>query len=195
MDPIYIQANSRPDLSDYVVHLTRDIYLSQSAPQGLVNILLEGVVRPSQAAYVTRFCPDGAACFYEVPPSLWPQLVCSNPSNRQPFGIIIEKKALWRIGGRPVIYTENSDPAMWPEGERYRLCHTDLSRQPHPIDWMHEREWRIRGGLSLATPGLLRCWWPLVPNLEWLNWLVTTTQRDYVVYVLSEGIVYQKANN
>lgn len=188
MDPRYLKAISRPDLSFHLIHLTRSY-------DELVSILRSGIVAPSRAEHVVRFCQDGAACFSEVPPSLWPQLVMTNPSERQPFGLIVSKVDFWRLGGRPVIYTENSNPDVWPENERYRLCHTDLLRVPQPVDWMHEREWRIRGGLQLAAfssvlPTAIY-WWPLVPDFAWLPMIAQATQSKYLVYVLSAGNVYE----
>jgi len=47
--------------------------------------------------------------------------------------------------------------------DRYRLIWTNLSRYPDPVDWTHEREWRIRGDLKLnPVSGVGVWWWPCV---------------------------------
>lgn len=61
----------------------------------------------------------------------------------------------------------HTDPEIWPLTERFRVVETNPLRQAHPLDWMHEREWRIAGGLSLQQseiPGFW--WWPIVPDVS-----------------------------
>ena len=161
--PDYLRASSREDLSHWVLHLVR-------TPNGwntLTQILDGGQgVLPSVAKSITRYHPEGAACFYDCPPQLWPSLVCTNSSGRCAFGLIVQKRALWYLGGRPAIYTDIADPTAWPASERFRVIRTDLSRDPMPVDWMHEREWRIPNGLSLRLTCLYDWWWPLVPDAQ-----------------------------
>ena len=79
-------------------------------------------------------------------------------------------------------------PNIWPESERYRIVHTDLSRFPQPIDWTHEREWRIRGGLRLTQPNWGHIWWwPIVPNDQWLNYLWATYPGLKSIYVIERN--------
>lgn len=191
---LYERAFQRSDLSQYVVHFVRA--QTQITPQQLGNagdalnsIFREMLIRPSQLDYVTRYSPGGAACFYDAPPSVWHEIAQTNPSDRQPIGIIVLKKALWQLGGRPVIYTDNADPEYWPEAERYRIVRTDLGRAPQPVDWTHEREWRVRGGLRLQQPQMnFTWWWPIVPNTEWLNYLFATSGgRLHTIYVVDRS--------
>jgi hypothetical protein len=118
-------------------------------------------------------------------------LIQTNPNRRTAFGLVVAKAALWRVGGRPAIYTNVWEPNYWPEAERYRVIYTNLEREPQPVDWMHEREWRVRGGLSLNQPDLPAVWWwPMVPSFADLTRLYQTTGANYQVYVLEAGNVY-----
>ena len=128
-----------------------------------------------------------------APPSVWSEIALSNPNNRQPLGIICHKVPIWQLGGRPAIYTDVADPHMWPESERFRVVVTDLGRSPQPIDWMHEREWRIRGGLVLHQPQFpYTWWWPIVPNDEWMNYLWSTYPSIPSIYVLDRNAVINR---
>lgn len=190
-NPAYLRASSRSDLSQWVVHFVRPSIFQ--APNQIINatdifnsILVEGQIRPSLTEHITRCCPTGATCFYDAPPNSWPEIISTNPNARQPLGLIVQKTALWYLGGRPVIYTENTTDSYWPEPERYRIVHTDLLRQPQPIDWTHEREWRVRGPLHLYTPTIsYTWWWPIVPSEDWLPYIWQTYPGIHTVYVMS----------
>ena len=93
---------------------------------------------------------------------------------------------MWKLGGRPAIYTDNSSSDIWPDSEKFRVIHTDLDRNGHPIDWMHEREWRIAGGLFLNQLDT-QWWWPLVPNDQWKDYLFTNFSNLHNVYVMEHG--------
>ena len=139
--------------------------------QVLRSIIASGRVLPSKSESITRYDPVGAACFYEVPPQNWDELIATNPNRRDPYGMIVYKTSFWILGGRPAIYTDDSSAPDWPERHRYRLITTDLLRQPQPIDWTHEREWRIRGEL-LRGPA-----WGDPPQAWW--WPCVKTVRDF----------------
>jgi hypothetical protein len=164
----YSRAISRGDLSEYLVHLSGGALragFALSPAQVLRSILREGRVQPSITGHILRYEPNGAACFYDVPFTFWDELISTNPNGRQGFGLIVHKKRAWQLGGRPVIYTDRPD-LDWPASERFRLVRTDLAHYP-PWDWMHEREWRFRGGLEIyRAPGPSDWWWPCVPLLN-----------------------------
>lgn len=130
--PNYQRALNRSDLSQWVVHFVRvgtEICLGQvgNPAKDFTSIFNEGRIRPSLQEHITRYIPEGAACFYDAPPSVWPEITATNPSRRIPLGIICHKNAIWALGGRPMIYTNLSDPTYWPPSERFRLVHTDLT--------------------------------------------------------------------
>lgn len=175
----YKRANDRADLSSALIHLTRDVFGGPAAPQVLEMIVTQGTVNASLQEQITRYDQQGAACFYDVPYQNWNKLIQTNTNGRRGYGVVVMKPDFWRVGGRPVIYTDNPNNGQWPDNERYRLVWTDLTRKPYPVDWMHEREWRIRGPLKLFAQGRRFIdWWPCVPNpqeaarlLEAFTWL------------------------
>jgi len=199
-NPQYEQALQRSDLSQWVVHFVRSsspITPNRlgDAGEALDSIFNESFIRPSHK-YVARYCADGAACFYDAPPRVWPEIVETNPSGRQPIGIIFRKTELWQLGGRPVIYTEKNDPVFWPESEQYRIVHTKLSPLPELLDWTHEREWRVRGGLRLVQPQLMHTWWwPIVPNDEWASYLFSKYPGLNSIYVIQRNGIVPRGTN
>lgn len=193
----YNLALSRSDLSQWLVHFSRPWVYENNVPlnaeQVLHSIIREGFIRPSKNDYITRYCSEGAACFYDSPPSVWPEIIKTNPNYRQEFGIIVGRNALWYLGGRPVIYTDIVEKSYWPDQERYRLVFTNLTREPYPSDWTHEREWRIRGGLNLTSTSINGIWWwPLVPSDKYLQKLWAIFPGIVSVYVMSRGNVVQR---
>lgn len=191
--PAYLKASSRSDLSQWVVHLVRPFSFltpTQVGNSGEIfnNILAQGQIRASTVEQITRYSLTGATCFYDVPPSVWPEVVSTNPNARQPLGLCVQKSALWYLGGRPVIYTDQASPEYWPENERYRVVFTNLLGLPKLIDWTHEREWRIRGPLILNQPLIsYTWWWPIVPNEEWVQFIWQTYPGIQSVYNMSIG--------
>ena len=140
------KAKSRDDLSKVLVHLTKKAELDNEQVSGmevLKRIIKDNCLKGSQS--IGMFCE--AVCFYEVPHKNWDQLIDTNPNKREPYGIAIGKYDFWNLGGRPAIYTDNTKK-HWPKDEEFRIIRTELKDQ-NPIDWTHEREWRIQGNLNL----------------------------------------------
>jgi len=194
----YELALSRSDLSQWLVHFSRSSVSLENntlnAEQVLHNIIREGFIRPSLNNHITRYCNDGAACFYDSPPRAWPEIIKTNPNDRQAFGIIVSRNALWYLGGRPVIYTNNISQYYWPDQECYRLVYTDLTREPYPADWTHEREWRIKCGLKLNSSDIsVIWWWPVVPSDDYLQKLWSLSPGIVSVYVMNRGRVVERS--
>ena len=169
MQSSYLKALSREDLSQWLIHLSRGGFLENGMwlepKAAMMNILHEGRIRASQREEIRKYDPRGAACLYDVPPSTWRTVVATNPSGRRGYGLIVSKSIFWYLGGRPAIYDHDPGSQGWPENQRYRLIWTDLNRQPAPVDWTHEREWRIRGDLNLYAMNGVNVgvwWWPCV---------------------------------
>jgi hypothetical protein len=143
----HLQALTRSDLSSVVVHFTQDPKIVNGnfihPFDVLLKILEEGKVLASDATKVND--PRGASCFYDVPYHIWRELMEKSPKKIRGYGIIVWKVIFWHLGGRPAIYTEYPTYSEWPPKERFRLVPTDFCRQPDPIDWTHEREWRFPG--------------------------------------------------
>lgn len=162
----YQTALSRDDISKWLVHFTKPGLIDGSffeAGVVLRFIINSQRIKASTAESITRYYLNGAACFYDVPPQNWIELIKTNPSGRQPYGVIVSKAAFWARGGRPAIYTENPDSPLWPSHERFRLITTALNRA-EPIDWTHEREWRVPSDLVLDLSPTW--WWPCVATIR-----------------------------
>jgi hypothetical protein len=164
VDNRYLKALTRDDLSQMLIHLScggsvNRMWVEPKA--AMMNILREGRIRASERDEIRKYDPAGAACLYDVPWQNWQKVVETNPNKRRGYGLIVSKNAFWYLGGRPAIYDSDPGGLAWPEAQRYRLIWTDLNRQP-PVDWTHEREWRIRGDLNLDAMGTVKarhCWW------------------------------------
>jgi hypothetical protein len=189
MLPAYIRAISRDDLSPYLLHLSWGTGVdagSLTPPQVLRSIIREWKVRSSLRPDIVNNDVRGAACFYDVPLQQWQRLVETNPTGRRPYGLIVERNVFWQKGGRPAIYTD-APHLGWPDGERFRLIRTELNRPDQPVDWMHEREWRFPGPLTLDGPRL-QWWWPCVLTVEEAHSLMREFYpKIYSVYAFEAG--------
>ena len=175
------RALSRSDLSQFLIHLTKDHFTYGNSFDVLRSILSMRKVEASKVEYLVRYDQVGAACFYDVPPQNWQHLVSTNPNGRKGYGIIVDKTDFWLKGGRPVIYTDYKDLDYWPILERYRLSYLNLSREPNPpSDWTHEREWRFRGDFILNGD----YWCPCVEKLMDANSIFCEYKDVYWVYIL-----------
>ncbi|MEW8192094.1 MAG: hypothetical protein AB2793_00170 [Candidatus Thiodiazotropha sp.] len=167
MDP-YLKALNRDDVSQWLLHLCKPAPATgQVTFEVLKQILLQGYIQASTTGHITKFDPAGVVSFYDVPPQNWRELVDTNPNGREGYGIVFGKNMLWYFGARPAIYTDKPND-NWPQNERYRLINTDINKQPTPIDWTHEREWRVRGKFQfIRTDVTLNAawWWPVVERI------------------------------
>lgn len=118
-----------------------------SALDNLLTILKDRVIRGS-----ARMVRGGTevVCLFDSPlAQLGAVLTPGNRRRYQPFGIAVDKRYAFAQGARPVIYmpfTEAS--AILKIEDMWRVVSIDMSRNP-PVDWTHEREWRLRGNLAL----------------------------------------------
>ena len=124
----------REDLTDYVIHFTRDRLWHDVVANGqtpkvpfvpfvpardvLIEILDYGYIRPTYAPMNNQFCrdrratvrgPDPAVCLTEQPLSAVVRMRALGIARRYSgYGIAYHKVALHSDGGRPVLYgTEN----------------------------------------------------------------------------------------
>ena len=118
----------------------------------LERIIHERRIRASSGN--TRAAAD-VVCLSDVPlAKLVTQRVFRQHRGRWDFehyGIGIKKRRVRSLGGRPVIYGNESTWQSLPEGER-PWFQPELSRSTtEPIDWTIEKEWRIAVDLSLDS--------------------------------------------
>jgi hypothetical protein len=151
--------STRPDLSPYVIHLTKNTKASDgySAYDNLVSILENGSVWASAPSKGFIKGPNGASCFMDVPFAALKYVL--TPENRdptkpryEPFGIFITKKLAYEKGCRPVLYLSNEELEALdvPTEERWRVVRFDVTESGW-ISWLHEREWRCKGDLRLPS--------------------------------------------
>ena len=129
-----------------LAHFTRASARS-SALDNLVRILEDNLVRGS-----TRMIIGGhrGVCLFDAPAhELGHLLTRENRRRYEPFGIAVDKRYAFSMGARPVIYMPSAEAAaILNHDEMWRVVSIDITRNP-PIDWTFEREWRVRGDLTL----------------------------------------------
>ncbi len=128
----------------------------------------------------------GCVCFTEAP-------LCSlqhgfvNPtaySRYSPFGVIFDKKHIFSLGGRPVIYQPEEEYDHLPDSHKWRHVRYDPLADP-PIDFTWEREWRLKCNelaLEPSQAGLV------VPSAIWAERLESEhgVVQDFMVLQYSQ---------
>ncbi|MGD1905323.1 MAG: hypothetical protein ACFB0C_04930 [Leptolyngbyaceae cyanobacterium] len=129
---------SRQDISEYLIHFTKDIDL-ENAFRRLQKILRERILIGSNGFIKGNY---NCVCFSEAPlSSLASGLVNSEYySSYSPFGILMSKIWLYQQGGRPVIYQSDSEFDSLPINFQWR----HVRYEPPEIDFSWEREWRVK---------------------------------------------------
>lgn len=149
----------RPDLSPFLVHLTRNTVKDDNytAYKNLVSILGTGQIHGSttKSGFIKGRSP--AACFMDVPlSSLKYVLNESNTDPRKPryeaFGVVITKKRAYKDGCRPVLYLSDEELKLLgiPDSELWRVVRLEAV-DGTGINWVHEREWRCKGSFALPS--------------------------------------------
>ena len=158
---------SRPDMTEWLIHFTRDNN-GKLAREILLKILIEGVLRPGFSVRGNQRTVYGtmrAVCFTEQPLLSFAKYVDARKESwlTDGYGIVLHKHDVHLAGGRPVIYgLENELPEVddytkairglpnkcrllpiqcLPENEQYRYVRF-IPKRIKSIDWSHEREWR-----------------------------------------------------
>ncbi len=120
-----------------------------SALDNLLTILNDRLIRGS-----ARMVRGGArvVCLFDSPlVELSAVLTRNNRRRYEPFGIAVDKRYAFTQGARPVIYMPFGEAsAILGNEEMWRVVSIDMTRNP-PVDWTHEREWRVRGDLALQA--------------------------------------------
>ncbi len=114
----------------------------------LIRILQEELIRAGSR--LVRG-PTAVICWSSHPPQ---ELSVMRKWNRalvrwtvEPYGIAVRRDILRSFGAKPVIYGCEQVYTRLAEPERYRF---QVSRTDKSASWRHEREWRLRGGLTLS---------------------------------------------
>jgi hypothetical protein len=129
---------SRQDISEFLLHFTKDINLE------CAFIRLQNIIRDRMLIAGDGFIKGGykCVCFSEAPlSSLSNGLINPNYySAYSPFGILVSKTWLYQRGGRPAIYQPDSEFHLLPSSMQWR----HVRYEPPRVDFSWEREWRIR---------------------------------------------------
>ena len=163
----------RFDLSDYLIHFTRNKD-GKSSFETLKEIVNSGQIKCSWSvrnAKRTIFGSKSAVCFTDMPLySFYRYVLNRNDITKVDFyGIAIHKTKMFRLGARNVIYgttteneTESKNPnnEEWtnpnlPTNEQYRYMLTDIN---DVNDWTHEREWRWANHFDKSKGDHLPIW-------------------------------------
>jgi len=130
----------RRDLSNFLIHFVSDESLD------LAYLRLRKIVKERRLIGNNRFIKGGytCICFSEAPLNCLPGGLL-NPdyySRYSPFGIMVTKKWLFNLGGRPAIYQSGTEYHLLPDQIKWRHVLYNPLKEP-PIDFTWEREWRI----------------------------------------------------
>lgn len=150
----------RDDLSSRLVHLTRGT--PQEAAESFRAILSDKCIKAHGGK---KTSPYPRICFSEAPLSKVAHLIASGDKSfrYQYFGISLEKRYLFELGGRPVIYQPEAERTLLPPAMQYRHVTYDPT-VPGQRDVTYEREWRIpRAELTLDPRAMTL----IVPTREW----------------------------
>lgn len=145
---------SRNDFAARLTHLTRRTK-DMSAFDVFIKILKEKelIGSTTETGYICGKIP--AVCLQETPLvalaesiKYEKELNSDNPKY-EAYGIRFNKKYVYDMGGRPVVY-ENKElmKTYLPEEEYWRIVNFDLTDRERIVDWTHEREWRVPNNLQ-----------------------------------------------
>jgi hypothetical protein len=147
----------RPDLTPYLIHLTKNTKADDdfSAFQNLISILQAGKIWGSDKKKGFVKGPHSAACFMDIPFHSLKYVL--NEKNSQPskpryeaFGVFVSKKHAYQKGCRPVLYLSGTEQTQLriPKDELWRVVKFE-AKDKGWISWLHEREWRCKGSFRL----------------------------------------------
>jgi len=146
----------RPDLSPYLIHLTKRKN-ELSAFENLVSILKDGIIKSSgNSGFIQG--TSRASCFMGIPFSALKHLLTKENCNPQkpryePYGVFFTKKFGYEEGVRPVLYISKKEAKMLniPDAEKWRIVTFQINKDQSWISWLHEREWRKKDDFELPT--------------------------------------------
>ena len=160
MPPDWVRIRqAREDLTNYLIHWTRDASENgkrKPAFEVLRTILECGYLIPSfapRASVIASRPPRGTVhgstpvvCFTEQPISSFIKSCQTLADRYKYYGVAVHKDGLFKYGGRPVIYGDESLLESLPDEYKHLWVGFQPIPNPsfrnYPIDWTHEREWR-----------------------------------------------------
>jgi len=174
--------SNRRDISDKLTHWTSGEN-EEEAFQRLCKIVKERLILGTSEKIKGEY---KCVCFTEAPlTSLKDGLVNPDSYSRYSrFGIIFEKRHIFKLGGRSVIY--QTDKEFEGLSEEYRWRH--VRYEPNidkPIDFTWEREWRIKCDALTFDPSSAVI---VVQDENWVQRMISEheTEQDFMVLQYSE---------
>lgn len=150
----------RDDLSNKLIHLTRGNTFEDAA-NTFTKIVTEKRLLGGTGGIKGGFT---CVCFSEAPLSKLTTIL-ANPMAHgmryKPFGVMLDKTWLFKLGGRPVIYQSESEFDLLRPEQRWK--HVQYEPQ-NEIDFTWEREWRIQVDELAIDPKEATI---VVPNRDW----------------------------
>jgi len=150
----------RPDLTPYLIHLTRGTENEDgfTALDNLLSILEDGEITGSEPSKAYIKGKRRAACFMDIPfgalKYLW---VEPEKAKYEPYGIVVAKPWAYDHGARPVLYLSDDELAQLciPKDEWWRVVRLEKEGD-YWTSWLHEREWRCPDDFKLpSNPAVL----------------------------------------
>lgn len=141
----------RDDLSNKLIHLTSDKE-AKSGEQIFYDILNSGTLIGSSNTIRGGF---KCICFSEAPISKIGLFLSRENSIRtkySPFGVMFDKKYMFNLGARPVIYQPDKEFVQLNPDIQYRHVIFDPN---NGIDWTWEREWRYKADKLQLYPNVV----------------------------------------
>lgn len=146
----------RPDLSPFLIHLTRRSKKLQknSAFENLISILKDGHIKSSGSDGFIKG-HKRATCFMDTPLSSLKYVLNQRDTKKdnpryEPYGIVITKKNAFKKGCRPVMYLSQKEEKKIGISQQELWRVVKLSEvDGFGVNWIHEREWRCEGNFDL----------------------------------------------
>lgn len=134
---------------------------------------------------------NSAACFMDVPLQSLKYVLnesATDPARPryEPYGIVVTKAYAYSKGCRPVLYLSNEELAAIgvPNEELWRVVRLE-GVDGAGINWLHEREWRLKGDYKLPKKFMAA----LVQTNDAALRLRTAMARDPDVYKAVPGSI------
>lgn len=152
----------RPDLTPYLIHLTKNTKEDDeySAYDNLLSILKKGEIWGSTNSGFIKGRGNTAVCFMDIPFSSLKYVLNEENSSSshpryEPYWIFVEKSYGYKKGIRPVLYLSDEEVSdlKLPAKELWRVVKLEVHNRDW-ISWIHEREWRCKGDFQLPHKNL-----------------------------------------
>jgi len=181
--PTGYRMGGRFDLSDKLIHFVR----GERADDAFLTI--RDIIQDCRLFGGSRMIRGGYRCvsFTEAPLAAFAaDFVGQFPFTRySQFGLMFEKKWVYKRGGRPVIYQPDDDFYRLPEELRWRHVRFELCDEA-VIDFTWEREWRIACDELVFTPADAVI---VVPDGQWAGTLCQLHEIDQDMLVQQYALV------